>query len=639
MQNIYDRLKERGGGALRIGIIDADLIDHGTRHPNLALLKISSFCKAHGHSVELLMSYEGIEDYDEIFLSCVFSFTKLYEQALDLPYVHFGGTGIYPDGGEDLPYEVEHSKPDYSLYQPYVDEQLAKGRRRSALADYLDYSIGFTTRGCFRKCSFCVNKKYDRVHPHSPVSEFLDESRPYIYLWDDNFLAFSDWKSVLHELQETGKPFQFRQGRDVRLMTNDKAKELSRCRYHGDFIFAFDHIQDRERIERKLKLWRTWTDKGTRLYVLSGFDSQDEKDIESVFERISILMKYDCIPYIMRYESYKTSRWRSLYVNIARWCNQPQFFKKKSFREFCETNQQYHKTPGTYCSAYKAMTDFEREFPEIAAKYFDLRFEEMSMMKRYGRRFFGAITPEERGCQEGYWTDYATGCMDNGAILTAYYEKKLDSVCGNELVEEGLIEGNAISSLFNEIKRARLDDIFAAVRSIEDKEIVSPQNVPQFSKLEIAYGIPGLLEKLEEPQAFDAMGIYLDNTSGKKPAANKKYGENHSKLAALLDIADIVPDGHVKKVSASPFGGLFCNLDDAEKKSMAARLAFRIPVVQHVLTAAFDTEVSISDYLKPFADSTRARRLPNICAILDLIRSECSDWDSELRYALENVGR
>ncbi len=105
------------------------------------------------------MSYEGIEDYDEIFLSCVFSFTKLYEQVLDLPYVHFGGTGIYPDGGEDLPYEVEHSKPDYSLYQPYVDEQLAKGRRRSALADYLDYSIGFTTRGCFRKCSFCVNKK------------------------------------------------------------------------------------------------------------------------------------------------------------------------------------------------------------------------------------------------------------------------------------------------------------------------------------------------------------------------------------------------------------------------------------------------------------------------------------------------
>ena len=28
---------------LRVGIIDADLLDHGTRHPNLALLKISAF--------------------------------------------------------------------------------------------------------------------------------------------------------------------------------------------------------------------------------------------------------------------------------------------------------------------------------------------------------------------------------------------------------------------------------------------------------------------------------------------------------------------------------------------------------------------------------------------------------------------
>lgn len=120
MLDIYTQLKERG--VLKIGIIDADLVDHGTRHPNLALLKISSYCKACGHNVELLLSYEGIENYDVVFLSCVFSFTKLYEEVLDLPYVYYGGTGIFPDGGEDLPYEVEHSKPDYSLYDPYVAE-------------------------------------------------------------------------------------------------------------------------------------------------------------------------------------------------------------------------------------------------------------------------------------------------------------------------------------------------------------------------------------------------------------------------------------------------------------------------------------------------------------------------------------
>ena len=45
---------------LRVGIIDADLLDHGTRHPNLALLKVSAFCKEHGHLVRLITSYDEL---------------------------------------------------------------------------------------------------------------------------------------------------------------------------------------------------------------------------------------------------------------------------------------------------------------------------------------------------------------------------------------------------------------------------------------------------------------------------------------------------------------------------------------------------------------------------------------------------
>lgn len=447
MFEIYERLKRESG--LRIGIADADLIDHGTRHPNLALLKISAYCKANGHIVELMADYDGIEQYDAVFLSCVFSFTTLREEVLDLPYVYYGGTGIFPDGGENLPDEVEHMRPDYSLYEPYVESQLALGRSRSTLADYLDYSIGFTTRGCFRKCSFCVNKKYDHVVPHAPVLEFLDETRPYIYLWDDNFLAYSKWKDVLEELEATGKPFQFRQGLDVRLMTEEKAKALAHCRYHGDFIFAFDHLQDRERIEKKLLLWREWTERGTRLYVLSAYDSQDERDIASVFERIAILMKYDCLPYIMRYESYKSCRWRALYVNIARWCNQPNFFKKKSFREFCEANQAYHKNKKTMCSAYRAMTEFESEFPHLAARYFDLRFEEVSMLKRFGRRFFNEPSKSMLDEQEEMWARFAEGKMTREEALTAYYSKQLDTVCAEKLMAQGKIVGGGVSRRYS----------------------------------------------------------------------------------------------------------------------------------------------------------------------------------------------
>lgn len=47
------------GGKLKVGIIDADLLDHGTRHPNLALEKIAGYCKSQGHEVRLICDYSN----------------------------------------------------------------------------------------------------------------------------------------------------------------------------------------------------------------------------------------------------------------------------------------------------------------------------------------------------------------------------------------------------------------------------------------------------------------------------------------------------------------------------------------------------------------------------------------------------
>lgn len=380
----------------KLGIIDADLLDNGTRHPNLACMKISAYYKSQGWHVELLENYDDLDNYDLVSISRVFSFTKvpncIYKRGVCKDPEHpelslkknikIGGTGFYYEKAPDLPPWIEHIMPDYHLYDNYIQKKLDNGEPRTRYCDYLDFSIGFATRGCFRKCDFCVNKKYDRVYKHSPISEFLDPTRPKIYLWDDNFMASPDFNSILDELIATGKPFQFRQGLDVRLMTHEKAERLSKAKYYGDYIFAFDHIEDKDLISKKLKIWREHTNKSTKLYVLTGYDSQDEKDIENTFERIKVLMEHGCLPYIMRYEEYKNSRFKSLYIQLARWCNQPSFFKKKSFREYCEANEVYHrkntKNVSSNCSCYQAMLDFEAEFPDIAKKYFDLRFDKLN---------------------------------------------------------------------------------------------------------------------------------------------------------------------------------------------------------------------------------------------------------------------
>jgi len=399
---------------LKIGIVDADLLDHGTKHPNLALLKLSGYCKSvnlasgEKHQVRLVCSYDELKtdrtfidcDFDIIAISKVFKFSRLpyvLQQLVDEHYAYYGGTGFFEVDGPNLPDEIEHHMPDYHLYDEYINLQTGgdEGKKKKDWDDYLNYSIGFTTRGCIRHCGFCVNRKLNRVVSWSPVLEFLDESRPRIYLWDDNIMAAPPkiFKQVMDSLSKTGKPFQFRQGMDIRLMTDEKAELLSTLKYHGDYIFAFDHYRlddpkERLHVEQTIKgleIWRSHCKKSTKLYVLVAYDGQDEKDIEGAFYRIKILMEYGCLPYIMRFEEYSNSRFKSLYIQLARWCNQPSFFKKKSFRQYCEANEEYHKrnTPSAkkYCACYQAMIDFENEFPDIAKRYFDLRMDELNKYK------------------------------------------------------------------------------------------------------------------------------------------------------------------------------------------------------------------------------------------------------------------
>lgn len=60
----------------KVGLIDADLLDNGTRHPNLVIMKLSGYFKEKECEVELIEdyktitdnNYEGIKKYDAIYI-------------------------------------------------------------------------------------------------------------------------------------------------------------------------------------------------------------------------------------------------------------------------------------------------------------------------------------------------------------------------------------------------------------------------------------------------------------------------------------------------------------------------------------------------------------------------------------------
>ena len=192
----------------RIGLIDVD----GTgRFPNIALMKISAWHKRNGDAVEWYdPMFAG--HFDTVYLSKVFSFTPDYEFPIDADEIIKGGSGycISLENGKEifdeskntnLPYEIEHIYPDYSIYPELTQ----------------DTAFGFLTRGCPRGCDFCiVGKKEGRCSVKvADLSEFWNGQRK-IVLCDPNILACKDWRDLLQQLIDSRAEIDFNQGLDIR---------------------------------------------------------------------------------------------------------------------------------------------------------------------------------------------------------------------------------------------------------------------------------------------------------------------------------------------------------------------------------------------------------------------------------------
>lgn len=350
-----DSKKEKKRGQ-KIGLIDNDLVVRDRHNfPNLAIMKLSSYHKQKGDSVELI-GFDEINpnslfpnDYDLVYVSKAFtdSFTPDYVFKLDK--TKLGGTGFYFDKAEPLPIEIEHTKPDYSIY----DKILHTIKKKDF---YTDYSIGYTTRGCFRHCPFCVNKNLNKVELHSPIDEFYDESKKKLAMLDDNILGLPNKHlfQIFDRLGEIGKPFQYRQAMDIRLLTEERIKRLFELRYDNNYYFAFDMWNYREQIEPKMELWHDMylkikTNKvpkflQTKIYLFTGLDESNNyneifwlNDLEILFRRIEICFKWKLAPYVMRFETVDKSAFRKVYQSICQWTNHPSMIiGKSSFREFLE---------------------------------------------------------------------------------------------------------------------------------------------------------------------------------------------------------------------------------------------------------------------------------------------------------------
>lgn len=299
----------------RVGLVDVD-----GKIPNAALMKLSAFHKARGDEVGW---YSPLEGADEVYASRMFRTyasdrdeRKAREKMDYLPRIHHEGGPGYSITRR-LPFgDLDAIMPDYSLYPS------------------CDYSIGRLTRGCYRRCPWCIVTQMDGETTQQ-VAELRDfwgkwYGHRVVRLLDDNVLKLPDAALMAClEAWATGIKLHW-DALDIRLIDSDLAKWLWRTS-DGNLRFSFDLPEHEQGVRRGVELLRAAgaSLSHLRFYVLTGFNTTAEQDAF----RLDVIRDLGVRPFVQCFEdaTHKPTRAQR---QLRRWANRPQLFTSCSFEDF-----------------------------------------------------------------------------------------------------------------------------------------------------------------------------------------------------------------------------------------------------------------------------------------------------------------
>ena len=298
--------------------------------PNLAIMQASGAHKAQGDNVGF-----DIEDPDIVYASIVFSKNKHIADGLQFKYpnaeILIGGSGSGDMSW--LTEEMQKAYPDYDLYPSYPSGP---------------YSLGFTTRGCIRRCPFCiVYQKEGKYRRWQHIKEFHNPEYKNVVILDNNWYADKDWFFENSQyVIDNDLALNVSQGMDLRILTPEIAEQLKKIRWFKSIKFAWDNIHDEKEIMEGLQMLQ---DAGIALrsnvmvYVLTDFDTTLEQDIYRVNKLKHTHFegqrgKGGTNAYVMQYqqidETFKKPLGNTHVPYMARWSNNKWLFWSHDFVDY-----------------------------------------------------------------------------------------------------------------------------------------------------------------------------------------------------------------------------------------------------------------------------------------------------------------
>jgi len=265
--------------------------------PNLALMKLAHWHKAHGDDVMVTRQIERDifeQPYDIVYGSSIFKFSqeKLMHFQRQWPGSIVGGTGThYAHTIEDLIGD-EYEHYDYSGHD-------------------VDYSIGFTQRGCRLKCKFCeVPKKEGKPKSTNTIADIWrgDPWPKKLHLLDNDFFGNPEWSERIAEIRDGKFKVCLSQGINVRLINQEAAAALASIEYRDTkfqerrLYTAWDNLKDEDIFFRGVDLLESAgiPAKNLMAYMLIGFDPNETW--ARIWHRFLRMTARGIMPYPMVYD-------------------------------------------------------------------------------------------------------------------------------------------------------------------------------------------------------------------------------------------------------------------------------------------------------------------------------------------------
>ncbi len=229
------------------------------------------------------------------------------------------------------------------------------------------------------------------------------------------------------------------------------------------------------------------------------------------------------------------------------------------------------------------------------------------------------------------FSQYFSDISSYSESLDSFYDKIIDEYNNHIDIFSPNINSEINSILSKEESKAKYKFPKEKIDT-ESKRLskITPELIPQFSKFEDgSFEIVNILNNEgNRGLTFNELGRLLEG-AGKKEGAYKKYGENHAKLAELLDFVTITTE-RPRKVYLTKLGLSFIESNDERRINILKTQIYRMEIIKDIIIKSIKESFDLSIYLSDFLSTTTVtRRKPNIRTLFKfLIDNDISELKS-----------